>query len=115
MTKQKIRWIIILMSLALLGLIAFQAYWLGYMLVSKEENFAAEVRSSLDQVVRKLEKQELLVLAERKKSFEFEQEKERALSAKLVGSEKFKVESGKVKVESRKWKIEKANFPLSTF
>jgi len=114
MTKQKIRWIIFLMSLALLGLIAFQAYWLGYMLVSKEENFAAEVRSSLDQVVRKLEKQELLVLAERKKSFEFEQEKERALSAKLVGSEKFKVESGKVKVESRKWKVERGKWKVES-
>ena len=68
MSKQKIRLIIVFMSLALVGLIAFQAYWLGYMLESKEENFASEVRNSLDQVVRKLEKQELLVLAERKKS-----------------------------------------------
>ncbi|MEY4955149.1 MAG: hypothetical protein RI981_1234, partial [Bacteroidota bacterium] len=32
MTQKKIRLIIGLMTLALLGLIAFQAYWLGFML-----------------------------------------------------------------------------------
>jgi len=83
MSKQKIRLIIVFMSVALIGLIAFQAYWLGYMLTSKEENFSSEVRSSLDQVVRKLEKQELLVLAERKKEYELEQKKVAALSKKL--------------------------------
>lgn len=83
MSKQKIRLIIVFMSVALIGLIAFQAYWLGYMLKSKEENFSSEVRSSLDQVVRKLEKQELLVLAERKKEYELEQKKVAALSKKL--------------------------------
>mgnify|MGYP000443919215 CR=1 FL=1 len=83
MSKQKIRLIIVFMSVALIGLIAFQAYWLGYMLESKEENFTSEVRSSLDQVVRKLEKQELLVLAERKKVYEDEQKKVATLSRKL--------------------------------
>lgn len=83
MSKQNIRLIIVFMSVALIGLIAFQAYWLGYMLKSKEENFSSEVRSGLDQVVRKLEKQELLVLAERKKEYELEQKKVAALSKKL--------------------------------
>ncbi|MEY3918791.1 MAG: hypothetical protein RLZZ132_1128, partial [Bacteroidota bacterium] len=58
------------MSFALLGLIGFQAYWLRFMLETKQENFAKDVRTSLDQVVRKLEKQELVVLAERQKKFE---------------------------------------------
>jgi two-component system phosphate regulon sensor histidine kinase PhoR len=58
------------MSFALLGLIGFQAYWLRFMLETKHENFAKDVRTSLDQVVRKLEKQELVVLAERQKKFE---------------------------------------------
>ncbi len=91
MSKQKIRLIILFMSVALIGLIAFQAYWLGYMLESKEENFNSEVRSSLDQVVRKLEKQELLVLAERKKDYEDEQKKVATLSEKLNLSENKKV------------------------
>jgi two-component system phosphate regulon sensor histidine kinase PhoR len=86
MSKQKIRLIILFMSVALIGLIAFQAYWLGYMLESKEENFTSEVRSSLDQVVRKLEKQELLVLAERKKVYEAEEKKIATLSKKLNSS-----------------------------
>jgi two-component system phosphate regulon sensor histidine kinase PhoR len=58
------------MSFALLGLIGFQAYWLRFMLETKRENFAKDVRNSLEQVVRKLEKQEILVLAERQKKFE---------------------------------------------
>jgi two-component system phosphate regulon sensor histidine kinase PhoR len=62
--------LIALMSFALLGLIGFQAYWLRFMLETKQENFAKDVRTSLDQVVRKLEKQELVVLAERQKKFE---------------------------------------------
>ncbi len=70
MSKRKIRLLIALMSFALLGLIGFQAYWLRFMLETKHENFAKEVRNSLDQVVRKLEKQELVVLAERQKKFE---------------------------------------------
>jgi two-component system phosphate regulon sensor histidine kinase PhoR len=70
MSKRKIRLLIALMSFALLGLIGFQAYWLRFMLETKRENFAKDVRNSLDQVVRKLEKQELVVLAERQKKFE---------------------------------------------
>jgi len=88
MSKHKIRLIIGFMSVALIGLIAFQAYWLGYMLESKEENFTSAVRNSLDQVVRKLEKQELLVLAERKKVYEDEQKKVATLSEKLNSTEK---------------------------
>jgi len=67
MSKRKIRLLIALMSFALLGLIGFQAYWLRFMLETKRENFAKDVRNSLEQVVRKLEKQEILVLAERQK------------------------------------------------
>jgi len=70
MSKRKIRLLIALMSFALLGLIGFQAYWLRFMVETKRENFAKDVRNSLEQVVRKLEKQEILVLAERQKKFE---------------------------------------------
>jgi two-component system phosphate regulon sensor histidine kinase PhoR len=70
MSKRKIRLLIALMSFALLGLIGFQAYWLRFMLETKRENFAKDVRTSLEQVVRKLEKQEIVVLAERQKKFE---------------------------------------------
>jgi two-component system phosphate regulon sensor histidine kinase PhoR len=71
------------MAFALLGLIAFQAYWLGFMLETKKEQFAADVRSSLDQVVRKLEKQELFILAQKQKKLEAQQEKLASITQKL--------------------------------
>ena len=84
MTQKKIRLIIGLMTLALLGLIAFQAYWLGFMLETKKEQFASDVQDGLAQVVRKLEKQELVMLAERHKTFEAHQQKIKDLSTKLA-------------------------------
>jgi len=84
MTQKKIRLIIGLMTLALLGLIAFQAYWLGFMLGTKKEQFASDVQDGLAQVVRKLEKQELVMLAERHKTFEAHQQKIKDLSTKLA-------------------------------
>jgi two-component system phosphate regulon sensor histidine kinase PhoR len=84
MTQKKIRWIIGFMTLALVGLIAFQAYWLGFMLETKKEQFASDVQDGLAQVVRKLEKEELVMLAERHKTYESQQQKIKELSAKLA-------------------------------
>jgi len=84
MTQKKIRLIIGLMTLALLGLIAFQAYWLGFMLETKKEQFASDVQDGLAQVVRKLEKQELVMLAQRQQTYETQQKKLKELSAKLA-------------------------------
>lgn len=74
MSKQKIRWIIGCMSLALLGLMAFQAYWLDFMLQTKKDQFIADVRDGMEQVVRKLEKQELYVLAAQKQAYDRQQQ-----------------------------------------
>jgi two-component system phosphate regulon sensor histidine kinase PhoR len=84
MTQSKIRWIIGFMTLALVGLIAFQAYWLGFMLETKKEQFAADVQDGLAQVVRKLEKQELVMLAQRHQTYVSQQQKLKELSAKLA-------------------------------
>ncbi len=84
MSQRKIRLIIGAMAIALMGLIAFQAYWLGFMLETKKEQFAADVRSSLDQVVRKLEKQELVILAQKQKNLESQQEKLASVTQKLA-------------------------------
>jgi two-component system phosphate regulon sensor histidine kinase PhoR len=83
MSQKKIRLVVSLMSLALLGLIAFQAYWLGFMLETKKEQFAVDVQDGLAQVVRKLEKQELVMLAQRQKSYESQQQKIKELADKL--------------------------------
>ncbi len=72
------------MTLALVGLIAFQAYWLGFMLETKKEQFASDVQDGLAQVVRKLEKQELVMLAQRHKTYEIQQQKIKDLSSKLA-------------------------------
>lgn len=79
------------MTLALVGLIAFQAYWIGFMLETKKEQFAADVQDGLAQVVRKLEKQELVMLAQRHQTFESQRQKIKELSAKLAAKPKPKV------------------------
>ena len=66
MTKHKIRYIIALMSFALLGLIAFQMYWLGFTVRSKNEQFGSNVRDAMQQVVRKLSQQEMYYFMQRK-------------------------------------------------
>lgn len=60
MSTQKIRWIIGLMSFALLGLIYFQFYWIDSVLKANEERFKNDVREVLRIVTLKLEKQEVL-------------------------------------------------------
>lgn len=60
MSIQKIRWIIGLMSFALLGLICFQFYWIDSVLKANEERFKSDVREALSIVTLKLEKQEVL-------------------------------------------------------
>jgi two-component system, OmpR family, phosphate regulon sensor histidine kinase PhoR len=66
MAKNKIKIIITVMSLASLALIAFQVYWIGYTARSNREVFDANVREGLQQVVRRLEKQELHYLTQTK-------------------------------------------------
>ncbi|MBC8110201.1 MAG: hypothetical protein H7Y04_03985 [Verrucomicrobia bacterium] len=65
MTKQKIRWIIFLMAVALLGLVGFQAYWLNEALTTKKERFRQQVQEALQATVLKLEQQEVLQVANR--------------------------------------------------
>jgi two-component system, OmpR family, phosphate regulon sensor histidine kinase PhoR len=66
MTKRKIQYIIALMAFALLGLIAFQMYWLGFTVRSKNDQFGSDVRDAMQQVVRKLSQQEMYYLMQRK-------------------------------------------------
>jgi two-component system, OmpR family, phosphate regulon sensor histidine kinase PhoR len=66
MSKNKIWIIISLMSLASLALIAFQIYGIGYSARSNNEVFGANVRESMQEVVRKLEKQELIYITNKR-------------------------------------------------
>lgn len=66
MTQRKIRYIITLMAFALLGLIVFQMYWLGFTVRTKNEQFGSDVRDAMQQVVRRLSQQEMYYLMQRK-------------------------------------------------
>jgi len=88
MTQKKIRLIISLMSFALLGLVAFQAYWLGFMMETKKEQFSSDVRGSLEQVVRKLEKQELIILAQKQRDLQGQQDKLASIALELKSKSK---------------------------
>ena len=64
MTKASIRLIIVLMSIALLGLVGFQVYWISNALKVNEERFKKDVQEALNTVSQKLEKQETLSLVQ---------------------------------------------------
>lgn len=90
MNKRKLNIIIIIMGLALLGLIAFQTYYLGEVLQAKEAQFSFEVDESLGKVVRKLEKEEMIAFSQRKDEFERQKEELKTLQSKLALKNSFK-------------------------
>ena len=96
MTKRKIQYIIALMAFALLGLIAFQMYWLGFTVRSKNDQFGSDVRDAMQQVVRKLSQQEMYYFMQRRVASE-EHQKQLLAIAKPVEQ---KVEIKKKKTQS---------------
>lgn len=60
MQKAQIRWVIGMMSVAMLGLIAFQWYWIDSVISANEVRFKQDVTEALNQVSQKLERQEAL-------------------------------------------------------
>ncbi|EAY26482.1 sensor protein RprX [Microscilla marina ATCC 23134] len=57
-TRKKLNYIIFLMSVALIGLIGLQIYWVNTSLKIKKERFNQDVHQALSNLVRKLEKRE---------------------------------------------------------
>jgi two-component system, OmpR family, phosphate regulon sensor histidine kinase PhoR len=90
MTKRKIRYIIALMAFALLGLIAFQMYWLGFTVRSKNDQFGSDVRDAMQQVVRKLSQQEMYYLMQRKIASDQNQKQLLAIAKPVEQKEKTK-------------------------
>ncbi len=66
MTKERIRWIVALMAVGSLGLIGFQLYWIRNALHLQEEQFAYKVTDALQEVVRTLERQEIVYLTQQR-------------------------------------------------
>ena len=66
MSRQRIRWIVALMTIGLLGLVGLQLYWIGSALQLQKEQFAYKVTDALQEVVRTLERQEILYLTKQR-------------------------------------------------
>lgn len=60
MQRSTLRWVIVLMSCALLGLIGFQWYWIESVIRANETRFKSDVMEALNAVSEKLEMQEAL-------------------------------------------------------
>ncbi|MFM1912178.1 MAG: hypothetical protein RIR51_16 [Bacteroidota bacterium] len=84
MNKRKLNIIITIMGIALLGLVAFQTYYLGEVMEAKEAQFNFKVEDGIEKVVRKLEKEEMITFARRKQDFEKQKEELKILQDKLA-------------------------------
>ncbi|MCE6990594.1 sensor histidine kinase KdpD [Dyadobacter sp. CY323] len=73
MSKRKIQVIVGLMCLALIGLIGFQWYWIREAIAIRNDQFNQKVSESVQEVVHRLEKQEMMYLLQRR--IETEQQK----------------------------------------
>lgn len=75
MSRRKIQIIVGLMCLALIGLIGFQWYWIREAIAIRNDQFNQKVSESVQEVVHRLEKQEMMYLLQRR--IETEQQKSR--------------------------------------
>jgi two-component system, OmpR family, phosphate regulon sensor histidine kinase PhoR len=58
MNKKRIRWIIALMSVALIGIISLQVYWIKHDIAIKEQQFSQSVSQAMTAIVDKIETRE---------------------------------------------------------
>ena len=66
MTQSTLKWIIVLMALALIGLVSFQMYWINNAINISEDRFKKGVHDALNSVSNKLEQQEIVYTAAKK-------------------------------------------------
>ncbi|MEM0938162.1 MAG: HAMP domain-containing sensor histidine kinase [Bacteroidota bacterium] len=65
MKRITLRWIMGLMGISMVGLIAFQLYWINSIIKANEERFQKDVLDALSTVTSKLEKQETISAIQR--------------------------------------------------
>lgn len=63
MSQNTLKWIIVLMALALTGLISFQMYWINNAINISEDQFKKGVQDALNMVSHRLEEQEIVYTA----------------------------------------------------
>ena len=86
MSKQRIRWIVALMAIGLLGLVGLQLYWNGTALRLQQEQFAYKVTDALQEVVRTLERQEIVYLTKQRLQAREQQNRLMAIAKKETKS-----------------------------
>ncbi len=69
MTQRTLKWIVVFMGLALIGLISFQMYWINNAINISEDRFKDGVHDALNAVSDQLEKQEIVHVAAQKMQF----------------------------------------------
>ncbi len=69
MTQRRLKWIIVLMALALIGLVSFQMYWINNAINISEDRFKKGVHDALNSVSNKLEQQEIVYTAAKRLQF----------------------------------------------
>ena len=82
MSKQRIRWIVALMAVGLLGLVGLQLYWIGSALQLQKDQFAYKVTDALQEVVRTLERQEIVYLTKQRIQTREQQDRLMAIAKK---------------------------------
>jgi two-component system phosphate regulon sensor histidine kinase PhoR len=82
MSKQRIRWIVALMAIGLLGLVGLQLFWIGSALRLQKEQFAYKVTDALQEVVRTLERQEIVYLTKQRIQAREQQDRLKAIAKK---------------------------------
>ncbi len=87
MNKRQISWIIALMSVALIGIISLQVYWISHDIRLKEQQFDQTVNQAMNAVVDKIETREAFHII-RNRFFDFDPQQLRSLvmSNALAGS-----------------------------
>jgi two-component system phosphate regulon sensor histidine kinase PhoR len=82
MSKQRIQWIVALMAVGLLGLVGVQLYWIDSALQLQKEQFAYKVTDALQEVVRTLERQEIVYLTKQRIQAREQQDRLMAIAKK---------------------------------
>ncbi|KAA9353154.1 sensor histidine kinase [Larkinella humicola] len=101
MTKQRIRWIAVLMTVGLLGLISLQLYWIDNALSLQKEQFDYKVTDGLQEVVRTLERKEILYLARQRMNQQQQQRQLIAISRPTVAAQSLNNRDQLAKAASR--------------
>ncbi len=66
MKKNRIRWVIALMSVALIGIICLQVYWISHDIHLKEQQFEQTVNQAMNAIVDRIETQETFSMMNKK-------------------------------------------------